>query len=966
MAVSINNLSNASYIEQAPAIVVDSDITFSGGANYSVGSLEFSLNTVTSSDFLTLINDASVSTANNAISIVGNTIYLGDGTSAAVVGSVDSTLDGKNGQNLRINFSSGFPNGNFDLGSPGSTTITSWTTVNQQVKFGVDQIAGLATPVDATMPANARNSDRNTPTTLGSLTTALSPIQNDGSGNSVRLTSSGMTTAQGYDVVRGPYIYSNGTASLSAGDQVSFEWQAQGGGDAYDVYGYIVDVNTGHIETLLNETGNSTSASTTWATKAITVSQAGEYRFVFVSGTYDFSGGRAAGAQLFIDDVTVSQVVPTTVLDDNQVSYIAQRIQYNNTSDNPDPSKTLTVSLQNNTGNVASATATINITPIDDPATIGGNRTGTGGQGVPITGTLTATDPEGLTDGTIFSIESGSQPANGTASINPASGAWTYTSSGSFSGNDAFTVTVTDDKGGTTTQSINLIVQDVQAPVLQSAVLNGTSLVLTYNEALDGASDPVASAFTVNANGSPVTVNGVNADGPTVTLTLANTLASSDILTVDYAVPASNPVQDGAGNDAAAFSNVSVTNNNDILIAEDSLPLVFSTVERAKFLGKAGTELSAFDESFYLSHNPDVASAVSAGIFKSGFEHFTAFGQAEGRTSNANSAIFDEGYYLFHNPDVASAVSAGVFKSGLEHFNQFGQFEGRNPSILYDESFYLSKNPDVANAVASGIFKSGFQHFSQFGELEGRDPSPSFTNSLYLSENPDVGAAVSAGAFGSGFAHFIQFGEKEGRDDNLLFSERYYLSQNSDVASAVASGAFKSGFDHFIQFGQTEGRAPSELYNESYYLTQNADVAAAVAGGAYKSGFDHFVQFGEKEGRFTVAPVGLDGGDGDDIIYGGVGGRVVMTGGQGSDRFWVADQVMPRTANTVTDFEAGVDAIVINGLPGVTGIGDLNISQQGADTSVSALGKELATLVGVQATNLNSNSFIFSATSPVV
>ncbi|MBD2093641.1 DUF4347 domain-containing protein [Trichocoleus sp. FACHB-591] len=400
---------------------------------------------------------------------------------------------------------------------------------------------------------------------------------------------------------------------------------------------------------------------------------------------------------------------------------------------------------------------------------------------------------------------------------------------------------------------------------------------------------------------------------------------------------------------------------NDILTAPDDLPLVFNAVQRAQFLGKAGTELAAFDENFYLSQYLDVAGAVSAGVFKSGFDHFSQFGQSEGRLSNGNAAIFDEGYYLFHNPDVAAAVSGRVFRSGFAHFQEFGQFEGRNPSALYDESFYLSNNPDIADAVARGIFKSGFQHFTQFGGPEGRDPSPSFSNSLYLSENPDVAAAVSGGAFTSGFAHFIQFGAKEGREDNLLFREGFYLSQNSDVAAAVASGVFKSGFDHFIQFGQTEGRTSSELYNESDYLSQNFDVAAAVAGGAFKSGFDHFIQFGESEGRFTVAPVSLDGGDGDDILYGGASGRVVMTGGQGSDQFWVADQIMPRTANTVTDFEVGVDAIVINGLSGVTGIGDLNITQQGANTSVSALGKELATLAGVQATNLNSNSFIFAA-----
>jgi hypothetical protein len=224
---SINNLSNSSYTEQTPAIVLDSDVTFSGGTNYRGGYIEFSLNTATSFDNLRLITDGTASTANGQISIVGNTVYLGNGTNAAVVGSVDPTFNGQNGQRLRINFSNAFENGNFNLGSPGSTAISGWTTVNQQVRFGIDTIAGLPTPIDTTIPANAPNGDRNIAARPGTMTTGLSSIQNEGSGNSVQLRSSGISTAQGYDIVRGPYIYSNSTVSLLAGDRVSFEWQAQ-------------------------------------------------------------------------------------------------------------------------------------------------------------------------------------------------------------------------------------------------------------------------------------------------------------------------------------------------------------------------------------------------------------------------------------------------------------------------------------------------------------------------------------------------------------------------------------------------------------------------------------------------------------------------------------------------------------------------------------------------------------------
>ncbi|MBD2112118.1 MULTISPECIES: DUF4347 domain-containing protein [Cyanophyceae] len=397
LAPIINNLSNSSYSEQGPAYILDNDITFSGGTNYKNGYIEFSLGTATSFDFLTLATDGSPAIGNGQISIVGNAVYVGNGSAASVIGNVDSTFDGQNGQKLRINFSAGFENGNFNLGTSGSTTITGWTGVNQQVRFGIDTIAGLPTPVDTTFPGNNVDRGQNIPQNPGTFSTVLSSTQNDGGGNSVQLRSTGITTKTGYDIVRGPSIYSNGTVQLSVGDQVSFEWQAQGGGDAYDVYGYLVDVNTNNIVTILNQTGNSDTASTTWAKQTVNITQSGEYRFVFVAGTFDFTGGRAAGAQLFIDDVVVTQAVPPVNPNDSILSAIAQRVQYNNTSDAPETSKTLTVSAKNNLGETASGTATITITPVNDLPTGTVTINGTLAQGQTLTAnTSTLADADGL------------------------------------------------------------------------------------------------------------------------------------------------------------------------------------------------------------------------------------------------------------------------------------------------------------------------------------------------------------------------------------------------------------------------------------------------------------------------------------------------------------------------------------------------------------------------------------------
>ena len=77
-----------------------------------------------------------------------------------------------------------------------------------------------------------------------------------------------------------------------------------------------------------------------------------------------------------------------------------------------------------------------------------------------ITGTLTAIDSvDGLTDNTYFTVTP--NPNNGSASVDEASGAWTYTPNNNYNGLDSFTVTVTDDDGHTATQVISITVNAV-------------------------------------------------------------------------------------------------------------------------------------------------------------------------------------------------------------------------------------------------------------------------------------------------------------------------------------------------------------------------------------------------------------------------------------------------------------------------------------------------------------------------
>ncbi len=99
-------------------------------------------------------------------------------------------------------------------------------------------------------------------------------------------------------------------------------------------------------------------------------------------------------------------------------------------------------------------------------------------------------------------------------------------------------------------------------PTLSAATVDGSTLTLTYDEALDEAYAPAEEAYTVTVGGAAVTVAGVAVEDSAVTLTLAAAVYAGKAVTVSYAVPATNPVQDADGTAAGALTNRTVTNRS--------------------------------------------------------------------------------------------------------------------------------------------------------------------------------------------------------------------------------------------------------------------------------------------------------------------------------------------------------------------------------------------------------------------
>src|SRR5690606_19302315 len=103
-----------------------------------------------------------------------------------------------------------------------------------------------------------------------------------------------------------------------------------------------------------------------------------------------------------------------------------------------------------------------------------GDFSGTSVNGAPATGDLDATDED---DDAGFTVTT--DGANGTATIDTVTGEWSYTPDAGYEGPDSFTVTVTDELGGTTTQEITVTLPalpPVHTAELFSGDFSGTSV----------------------------------------------------------------------------------------------------------------------------------------------------------------------------------------------------------------------------------------------------------------------------------------------------------------------------------------------------------------------------------------------------------------------------------------------------------------------------------------------------------
>ncbi len=106
--------------------------------------------------------------------------------------------------------------------------------------------------------------------------------------------------------------------------------------------------------------------------------------------------------------------------------------------------------------------------------------------------------------------------------------------------------------------------RDTIPPELLTARVNGPTITLNYDEALDANSTPPTSAFSVLVGSTAREVSEVSISGSSVSFTLASAVTPDDTVALSYSAPqdtGEQRVQDTTGNNAPSFSEEPVAND---------------------------------------------------------------------------------------------------------------------------------------------------------------------------------------------------------------------------------------------------------------------------------------------------------------------------------------------------------------------------------------------------------------------
>ncbi len=238
---------------------------------------------------------------------------------------------------------------------------------------------------------------------------------------------------------------------------------------------------------------------------------------------------------------------------------------------------TFTYTVRDPSGATSTATVTVTVTPSNDaPVAVDDARNTI--EDNPVTIAVRGNDTD--VDGDALTVSAVTQGANGTVTIDPATGNPIYTPNANFNGTDTFTYTVRDPSGATSTATVTVTVTPSNdAPVAtndsftSSEDAPATIVVRGNDNDIDGDTLTVTAvagvAITAGGPGVPVT-------GGVVTLNTAGNLVFTPNPNYNGLAVFTYTISDGNGGTDTATVSGTVTPSNDVPVANDD---TFTTAE---------------------------------------------------------------------------------------------------------------------------------------------------------------------------------------------------------------------------------------------------------------------------------------------------------------------------------------------------------------------------------------------------
>ncbi|MPW44523.1 tandem-95 repeat protein [Acinetobacter guerrae] len=245
------------------------------------------------------------------------------------------------------------------------------------------------------------------------------------------------------------------------------------------------------------------------------------------------------------------------------------------------------VTVSDGKGGTTTVSVPVTVIAVNDGNSVfSGNTSASGTEdGTAITGTLSVTDPDGITNPN-YNISTGA--SHGSASIDATTGTWSYTPAKDYNGSDSFVVSVTDNQGFTTTQTINVTVAGEQDAFNDSATTDEDTAI-NINVLSNDHFEASDAKVTAVGNGSHGTVT-INADG-TVKYTPNANWSGNDSF--------SYTVTSASGTTETATVNVTVKPVNDVpaldLDANDSSGETGSNYRTSYLAGAAAISIADTD-----------------------------------------------------------------------------------------------------------------------------------------------------------------------------------------------------------------------------------------------------------------------------------------------------------------------------------------------------------------------------------